>query len=518
MASRIFVALAYAFGTATSTLAAEPTKQTAITISRETTYITEPLDAEGYPDYLAALNAIASEGVTPENNAAVDLAKILGPGEIPADQREQFFKLLGIEPLPAEGKYFVPLLEFLRRRGVENAEETEKRLLKLYDRPWREQEEPLLTEWLHVNGPFLDAMAAASKKQKYYSPLLRSADYPATLADITLPRGRTVTDALTLRASLSLGEREWHHAFRDLDACHRWALLQGQTPCLVGGLLEIAISSRAMAVERVLSLCSSLPATQLRDRRRFLATLPRPSIAARRLTAERFDVLNVVTHCRRFGLIELLKVYLPETRPTRTAGREIAMFAAWCAVDWDQCLQSCNRFHDSMVQALAIEEVAERLNRLDEIEREMMERRVESSVNGFLGLGVARNTITERTARAIAFLVGPACTAFAKANERVSVKHDLTQITFALSAYRSDHDAYPESLDDLAPTYLERVPKDRYFDADFHYKPVDDGFLLYSAGLNGEDEEGRGHDDSPEGDDLTVRSLEPERRALQQAR
>ncbi|MCP3692794.1 MAG: hypothetical protein GY917_11410, partial [Planctomycetaceae bacterium] len=42
-----------------------------ITISRETTRITQPLDDDGYVDYLQALNDQATEGVTPENNFEV---------------------------------------------------------------------------------------------------------------------------------------------------------------------------------------------------------------------------------------------------------------------------------------------------------------------------------------------------------------------------------------------------------------------------------------------------------------
>jgi hypothetical protein len=53
-----------------------------VTISKETTYITEPLRPDGYPDYLAALDQRRSEGVTPENNAAVPLMRALGPGII----------------------------------------------------------------------------------------------------------------------------------------------------------------------------------------------------------------------------------------------------------------------------------------------------------------------------------------------------------------------------------------------------------------------------------------------------
>ena len=68
------------FAVATGALPAPPEENTKpssaenpkpkITIGKETTYITEPLRPDGYPDYVAALNRRASEGVTPENNAA----------------------------------------------------------------------------------------------------------------------------------------------------------------------------------------------------------------------------------------------------------------------------------------------------------------------------------------------------------------------------------------------------------------------------------------------------------------
>lgn len=76
-----------------------------ITISKATTYITEPLRADGYPDYMAALNRKASEGVTPENNAAVPLVQAFGPAWIDSKDREQFFKLLGI-PAARQGRLF----------------------------------------------------------------------------------------------------------------------------------------------------------------------------------------------------------------------------------------------------------------------------------------------------------------------------------------------------------------------------------------------------------------------------
>jgi len=88
---------------------------TAITISKETTYIAGPLRKDGYVDYVAALNEHFGRGVTPENNAAVLLWRAAGPAEIPKPDRERFFKMLGIPPLPEQGDYFVPFDGYVKR-------------------------------------------------------------------------------------------------------------------------------------------------------------------------------------------------------------------------------------------------------------------------------------------------------------------------------------------------------------------------------------------------------------------
>ncbi len=78
-----------------------------VTISKETTYITEPLRADGYPDYVAALDRRFSRDVTPENNAAVPFWQAMGPSALDKRDREKYFQMLGIAPLPEQGDYFV---------------------------------------------------------------------------------------------------------------------------------------------------------------------------------------------------------------------------------------------------------------------------------------------------------------------------------------------------------------------------------------------------------------------------
>ena len=89
--------------------------QVAVTISAETTYIIEPLRKDGYPDYVAALNLRCSQGVNPTNNAAVPLWMAVGPSGISEKVRHEYFRLLGIPPLPLEGTYFVPFEKYVAR-------------------------------------------------------------------------------------------------------------------------------------------------------------------------------------------------------------------------------------------------------------------------------------------------------------------------------------------------------------------------------------------------------------------
>lgn len=55
-----------------------PTGQIELRVSPETTVVTGPLNPDGTVDYVAAFNAELSQGVTPENNAAVLLLRALG--------------------------------------------------------------------------------------------------------------------------------------------------------------------------------------------------------------------------------------------------------------------------------------------------------------------------------------------------------------------------------------------------------------------------------------------------------
>src|SRR5947207_1711495 len=94
--------------------AAWPGRST-FTVSPETTYVTEPLDAEGYVDYPTALNERLSKGVTPENNANVLIWQALGPHPEGGTMPPEYFQWLGIESPPEEGDYLVSWSNYLKQ-------------------------------------------------------------------------------------------------------------------------------------------------------------------------------------------------------------------------------------------------------------------------------------------------------------------------------------------------------------------------------------------------------------------
>lgn len=79
---------------------------------------------------------------------------------------------------------------------------------------------------------------------------------------------------------------------------------------------------------------------------------------------------------------------------------------------------------------------------------------------------------------------------------------DATRIMLALEVYRAEHGGYPADLEALAPAYLPAIPEDRISSQPLRYKLTDKdeagrGYLLYSVGLDGQDDGGTVHEFGP---------------------
>ena len=73
---------------------------------------------------------------------------------------------------------------------------------------------------------------------------------------------------------------------------------------------------------------------------------------------------------------------------------------------------------------------------------------------------------------------------------RVTTEVDCAVVALAMERYRLAHDAWPASLDQLVPHYLDKVPENLYVGGPLHYRKLADGVVIYAFGENETDEGG----------------------------
>jgi hypothetical protein len=499
-----------------------------ITISKETTFITEPLGPDGLPDYVAALNQHCSRGVTPENNAAVPFWQAMGPSRIEPEHRENYFKMLGIAPLPEKGNYFRTSddqLKLHEPKDNRSVSEDDSQPVSLYQqmtqaarRPWSRQEFPVWAEWLSVNQRPLALLAEASRRPRRFDPWFRTKrgqDVFFSLSAIEL--SRDAARAFVLCAMLRMHDGKTNEAWRDLFACHRLARLIGQGPTVIEGLVAITLDTFANATDRALIEHAKLPAEKIIAMRQQLAALPPPCNFANSYgLGDRFCILSSTLTIMLAKSLDEQNRLLAEAASGRVAANQLAIVKPILNemgdedIDWDTVLRLSNTWCDRWTNALRISDPVKQQKALGDIEKELagIRESLESQKPLRQFPPAERSKVAaERVAHAcIAILFRPVNLHIV--TNRIATESNLTQLAFALAAYRADHDAYPEKLTELSPKYIERIPKDVFSNGEMHYSRHDRGYLLYSVGQNGRDDGGKAMSDcrGDEGwDDLIVR-------------
>jgi hypothetical protein len=480
------------------------------TISKATTHIVGPLRKDGSVDYIAALNRRFSRGVTPENNAAVLFWKAVGPKEIDSEYRDKYFQMLGIPPLSEKGDYFVDF------------DNTDGQLDKATERPWSQREFPVLAEWLAANEKPLALMVEASKRPRRYDPLCCG---EGTLLTFVLSPAawhyREVAWALCARAMLRLDEGKLEEAWENLLTCHRIARLVDQGPTTTGAYLARTLEGRTCAGDQALLQHANLTAIQAAKMRNDLDRLPAMSKMADKLdVAERFEYLDIVSYCSRQGLASLAGC------EKMSGGKELANtikslihHGAGTEVDWDIVLRMGNLWFDRIADACGKPTRAARraaLRKFAEDFQTLKKTAADAKSLDKLMLGNPRKALSERLGQVLMVIFFPDVTLTIQCEDRSIMRFELDKLGFALAAYRADHSAYPAKLADLTPRYIVEVHKDIFNDSELHYRLEGKGYLLYSVGINGKDDEAKSYREAHRGeedwDDLVVRVPAPEQK------
>jgi hypothetical protein len=470
--------------------------------SKETTYITEPVDADGYIDYETALNERLRGTVTPETNANVLLWQALGPKPEGKEMHADYWKWLGVKPPPEEGEYFIGSREFFKQHGREEFDENFHKFEdQLTMKPWSAKDHADYVGWLKRNEKPLEIIRQALLREQYYNPKVSRTETGARgrLVQASLSNVQTlrqVADALAMRAMLKVNEAKYDSASEDLLAIHRLARMAARAESLLELLLAGSLEAEAYRgglhlIERWNP--NSPGAKRYRDELRKLSQLP--DVITCLKTTERFEFLDQIQSASKYGIHTLgdFGADPPEWEISETIEK----------IDWQAVFRLVSKSFDRMEHIFSLKERTLRKASWEEFRKDSKESDLD--LDDDADVGKIRSVISENVARLLMKLLIPDYLRIQNARDRSVQYQRNLQLAFALAAYRAEHGKYPAQLADLAPKYIDTVPLDYFSDKPLVYKPTADGYLLSSVGENGRDDGGATFTDDPSGDDLVVR-------------
>jgi hypothetical protein len=482
-----------------------------IVVSEQTTRVTGPLDQNGNVDYLAALNQIAAEGVTSQNNAAPLFVRAVGV--LKPVERAEILKRLGVRPPYTEDHGLTEFVAFVsKKRGRHPVGKERDELEHAIEEPWSRRQLPLAAELLASCEKPLELVTEGTRRPKCYFPTTEPDGSPLYAVSLNAQQAtRTAGRVLVARAMGRLGDGNIAGAEQDLLACHRLGRLVGQSPFMIGALIAVAIDSLAFEGDvRLLEYGHLSAADALAYQRELRELPPLPDRSSAIDTSERFCFLDTVCHLAREeqGDAE----YLPPVASSAASRRLIRFLTNSGMVDWNAVLAIGNEEYDKAVAASLLPTYPERKAAFEARASSLVAMKREVGSLGGAARELLRGRALTRQTAILLLTIDAASVEVDEAETHAETRGDLEQIGFALAAYRADHGSYPDRLDALVPNYISRVPNERYSEKPLVFKRQGTGFLVYSVGSNGVDDGGKTFDSNPRGDDITIQIPVPPRR------
>ncbi|WP_425396415.1 hypothetical protein [Aeoliella sp.] len=478
-----------------------------IKVSRETTFITEPLADDGLPNYSGYLLAHMREGVTPENNGAIPFLQAMWPAGLDPTEQQLVCNELGMEmpgeeglgsrdsnrqlmsdlrewcglvpePEPTSGEF-----DQVGFAGDDDSDPEYDLLDAIETGPWTAEDAAPMAHWLEEHGWHFDLLYEAVERDKFYfpSPTLL-ADPKASLLSMTNPGAhalRSAANRLRLRANLRLGSGDIRGAWNDCRVIYQLADVSTHSTVLCG-----LMASKREEVGNA-ALLNILQSPEITPE---LANEITKFLAARRPQHNMRDIL--ATGARVEFISDLLSI-------AGYRGDEPKAASGWAAprvedeeeepkVDWTAVLRIANEHYDLFLEAVNQPTYDQQQQALatwaDAID-------AGATKPGWAKMMLSRNTRSEYTAYSLQQILGFTYVQGLKYEQNNLAYRQLHQTAVALSRYQLATGEYPESLEALIPKYLDALPIDP-FDRPIVYQRTTDGYLLYSLGANGIDEGG----------------------------
>ncbi len=497
---------------------AEKPNKFGITVSKETTFITEPLNADGTVDYVAAANNMLSKGVTKDNNAAVLIIKAFGPKFFRDEDPAPILKVLDITlPEDKDGvQYYHNYLEYASLAFSDNEYKAKMEFQKnMGDAELAtEQQKPLTKDqrrcakdWLQSNAMPLQQLTEASSRPQFYIPFIPEKDPGGDTAVFLntsyLANMRLIANTFRMRALLLADEGEIDAAIRDTCTIARLGNLVSKKNLMIDRIVGISINVMAHKTAGYIASHCNLTAEEAKKCLTEFQKVPSlPPITKIFESNERFFALSFWQSSARFSLDEVTLSYAYPEEDKKIKVPDVQL-------NWDMLLKMENDYFDKLAEAASAKTFREQYENLRKLDGGDEKDDVILNPDEFGGTrGKLKKLIEEigtddcdKLTLAIwnfshkDFI--PTHRFFALDARQTAMRH-LAEVAFAMAAYKAEKGEYPQKLADLAPDYLKTVPNDIYTDKPLIYRLADDGYVLYSVGEDMKDDGGDEGDDSVE--------------------
>lgn len=456
--------------------------QSNIKISKETTFITDPLTDDGYADFRAAINQRFSNGVTAENNAVVPLLQAMGPRPENFELPDEFYKRLGIERLADKGDYIVSLYDFTKSVAANSKppkffdelwKDVDRQWERTINEPWRSKDFPVIQQWLNKNEQPLELAAEATRRPRYYHPWVSKGGLLITQPMPIVQKHRQVARLLQTRAMLKIGSGDLEGVWNDLLAMHRLGRLIAQGPTLIDALVGIAIDNMACTSDQILAQHEKMTGKLAQRIQQQLAALPPVGDIVECLNfGERLVYLDLAQYVARSPqeAVSALKIMIGEygdsAKWVEKNGALLKKLAKEVPVDWNEVMRRGNIWFDRIVAAAHEPDYKQREKSLKKLFAEFEETHKLLSDLSALAKSLPANEkgrkrlAAKHVANSMAALLTPAVNACTNAATRSRSWNKAARLAFALAAYRHQHGGYPTKLDQLTPNFIDKIPTD----------------------------------------------------------
>jgi hypothetical protein len=89
------------------------------------------------------------------------------------------------------------------------------------------------------------------------------------------------------------------------------------------------------------------------------------------------------------------------------------------------------------------------------------------------------------------FQIVPAIRKVVESHNRIHTELLCAEVAIAVERYRLKHDRWPDSLEQLVPNFIAKVPDDPFAAAPLRFRKLNDGVVIYSVGADGQDDHGK---------------------------